>query len=175
MLSHYYVYHPPSSRNFAWYGNQGDYTISKEERRLRKFWNLRNRYIIQYIKQIRKFVSVRTFARVILRIWISLAHPRVRLQLIFNFGPPHPASPGGSQVLGVGWRHAHIALGFPAKRWCNFGENAPKMDFVAKITLRGLFLVNKTLVAMVTNVVAMVTIMVAMETKVVAMVTKTVA
>ena len=44
------------------------------------------------------------------------------------------------------------------------------MDFVAKITLRGLFLVNKTLVAMVTNVVAMVTIMVAMETKVVAMV-----
>ena len=54
-------------------------------------------------------------------------------------------------------------------------EKASKMDFVAKITLGGLFSANKMLVAMETNTVAMVTIMVAMETKVVAMVTKTVA
>ena len=54
-------------------------------------------------------------------------------------------------------------------------ENASQIGFEAKITLRGLFLANKTLVAMETNIVAMETIVVAMETKVVTMVTKTVA
>ena len=42
------------------------------------------------------------------------------------------------------------------------------MDFVAKITLSGLFYAYKMLVAMETNTVAMVTIMVAMETEPVA-------
>ena len=49
------------------------------------------------------------------------------------------------------------------------------MDFVAKITLSGLFYAYKMLVAMETNMVAMETIMVAMETKMVLMVTKAVA
>ena len=91
------------------------------------------------------------------------------------FGPPHPASPVGGQVLGVGWRQEYTALSFPAQNWCKFDENASKLYFVAKIKLREPFFANKMLVAMVTNVVAMETNMVAMETKVVAMVTKAVA
>ena len=49
------------------------------------------------------------------------------------------------------------------------------MVFEAKITLRGLFLADKTLVAMETNTVAMVTFVVAMETNLFTTVTNTVA
>ena len=69
----------------------------------------------------------------------------------------------------------HINRRLPSQNRGQIDEKAPKIDFEAKITLRGLFFGKQTLVAMVTNVVAMVTIVVAMETKLVTMVTKTVA